>query len=727
MPTKPKKSFKDFFYKLWHNFQEFRSHHPVIYAVTIFLIAIVASFVFEKCLRDYYNHFLMANLAFSLKRLALVGVVTEIIFLTLAFGKQGAEFVYKYRYLLGAGLFVLCVAMRINYSSAGMLDGIIQPNHSTQTDDIVTGISRGIRTDEYVVITSMIMSQYRNGFGLVNPDMMANDVITSLHPKLPNKTLLTLLTTPQYIGFVFLPFENAYSFYQLLPWFVAFFAVLEMLMVLTKKRKLMSSIGSLFIIFSPVTLWFDSIQYIMYVALLFDIFHLFIQYGKTWKLKLAFSGLFGWIGACFVMLIYPAWQVPYGYVLLALLISLIVSNRKQLKWRDLLYALPAVVILAALVVPNILGSLEQYRLTTQTIYPGQRSETGGGGLAWIFYSISSIFFPLREVANPCEASGFICLFPIPILLGIYKIFRSRKEKQHDPLLISLVVLSIFFAFMYFVGNGFIAKLTLLFLTPAVRLRPVLELVCLLIMIRLLAVYQETKTPQKPALLAIITAIISALLVRLGAAQIADYAGEAYMSPTMICVAFVVYYIAIYCLLDNRKQTGHLLGAIALLFASYQFLTIHPLRTGLDVYTDKPVATKIRELSAENQDALWLASGSTLASYAVANDARVINSVNYYPVIDRWRLLDPEGKSADVYNRFAHISVMISSKEPTSFRLQNGNIPDAFELNLNYKDVCLLDPTYFLSDREYNNIPGWSKKLIYNEDGMYIYQLDCTSN
>lgn len=71
--------------------------------------------------------------------------------------------------------------------------------------------------------------------------------------------------------------------------------------------------------------------------------------------------------------------------------------------------------------------------------------------------------------------------------------------------------------------------------------------------------------------------------------------------------------------------------------------------------------------------------------------------------------------------------MISSKEPTSFRLQNGNIPDAFELNLNYKDVCLLDPTYFLSDREYNNIPGWSKKLIYNEDGMYIYQLDCTSN
>jgi len=724
MPTRTKKNPKDSFLKLQHNIQEFRTRHPVIYGAIIFALALLVSLVFEKCLRSYYNRFLSANLAFSLKRLILVGVVTEIIFLTLSYGKKGLEFIYKYRHLVGAGLFVLCVAMRINYSSAGMLDGIIQPDHSTQTDDIINGVSRGIRTDEYVVITSGIMSQYRNDFGLVNPDMMADDIITSLHPKLPNRTPFTLLTTPQYIGFMFLPFEYAFSFYQLLPWFVAFFAVMEMLMAFTKKRKLMSFIGSLFIIFSPVVLWFDSVQYIMYVALLFDIFHLFIQHGKTWKSKLAISALFGWVGACFVMLIYPAWQVPYGYVLLALLVGLIAIKREQLEWRDLLYVLPAIAVLAILVAPNILSSLEQYKLTTGTIYPGQRSESGGGGLDWIFYSISSIFFPLREVGNPCEASGFVCLFPIPILLGVYTIFRSAKKKQYDPLLISLVILSIFFGIIYFIGNGFIAKITLLFLTPAVRLRPVFELVCLLIMIRLLALYQTTQSPRRPALLAIVTVIITAILVRLGAAQITAYSGEVYMGSTMLCAAFVVYYIAIYCLLDNRKQTSYVLGAIALIFAGYQFLTIHPLRTGIDVYTDKPVAEKIRELSAENQDALWLASNSTLSSYAIANDARVINSVNYYPVLERWRLLDPESKNIDVYNRFAHISIAITTKDPTSFRLQDGHIPDAFELNLNYKDVCLLQPTYFLSNREYNNVPGWSKDLIYSEDGIYIYQLDC---
>lgn len=126
-----------------------------------------------------------------------------------------------------------------------------------------------------------------------------------------------------------------------------------------------------------------------------------------------------------------------------------------------------------------------------------------------------------------------------------------------------------------------------------RLRPVLELVCLLIMIRLLASYQADRPPKKPALLAIITSILSAILVYLGTAQINTYAGGPYMRPSMICATFIVYYILIYCLLDNRKQTGYIIGAIALVFAGYQFLTIHPLRSGLDIYIDKPVAQNTR--------------------------------------------------------------------------------------------------------------------------------------
>lgn len=90
-------------------------------------------------------------------------------------------------------------------------------------------------------------------------------------------------------------------------------------------------------------------------------------------------------------------------------------------------------------------------------------------------------------------------------------------------------------------------------------------------------------------------------------------------------------------------------------------------------------------------------------------------------MERWQSLDPDGKNIDAYNRYAHIGITITSQEPTSF---HQTIPDAFDLSLNYKDICLLHPTYFLSDQNYNFIPGWSQKLIYDEDGMYIYQFDC---
>ncbi len=715
------KQLQDFIQKMQKSITKFRATHPLTYIITTILIGVLLSFLIEKGLRVYYNRFLGSSFVFSLKRFILVGVVTEVLLITCAYGKEGLDFLYKYRYLFGIGLFVICVGMQINYSSSGTLDSSIQPNFPTQTDDVIGGINRAIRSDEYIVSTPMVMSQYHNNFDPINPDIMASDVLTSLYPKLPNKSPLSLLTNPQYLGFMILPVENAYSFYQLLPWFVAFFAVFEMLMVITKKRKLMSLIGSLVIIFSPVMLWFDNIQNVMYVALLFDMFYLFIHKGRSWKSKICLSLLFGWIAACFVMMIYPAWQVPYGYVLLALLVYLLIENRQKLQWKDLLYILPVIGVVVTLVIPNIIISLDQYKLATQTVYPGQRSESGGGGISQIFYSIASVFFPFVEVPNPCEASGFISLYPIPILLGVYVIIRSVKKKNYDPCLISLVTLSIFFAFIYFIGNNFIAKITLMFLSPIARLRPVLEFVCLLIMIRLLATHQTKSLFKKPWLLAIITAITASVMVYLGTSQINDYAHMAYMHPIMICGAFCLYYILLYCLLDDRKETNYIIGAIAMLFAGYQFLTIHPLKSGLDVYMDKPVAMKIQELSAENQDALWLSSGVTLANYALANDARVINSTNYFPVMDRWHILDPNGEYEDVYNRYAHIGLVLTNNQ-TSFKLV---APDAFELVLNYDDICLLNPTYLISDKTYANTGlDWAEAPIYAEDGIYIYQLDC---
>ena len=37
-------------------------------------------------------------------------------------------------------------------------------------------------------------------------------------------------------------------------------------------------------------------------------------------------------------------------------------------------------------------------------------------------------------------------------------------------------------------------------------------------------------------------------------------------------------------------------------------------------------------------------------------AKTVNSVNVYPDLDKWHVIDPNGQYEEVYNRYAHILV-----------------------------------------------------------------------
>ena len=114
----------------------------------------------------------------------------------------------------------------------------------------------------------------------------------------------------------------------------------------------------------------------------------------------------------------------------------------------------------------------------------------------------------------------------------------------------------------------------------------------------------------------------------------------------------------------------------------------------------------------------MAFNNVYANYALANDARIINSTNYYPNFNNWNLLDTNGKYKDIYNRYAHISINLTDEE-TSFSLIQ---TDAFLINLNYNDMCKLKPTYYLTCIDYDNS---LLEKIYEEDGVYIYRVKCT--
>lgn len=697
--------FKIAFNKIKHTKEK---HFFVFLIITIILFASFP-FLIEK--------FIYNLEPFYLKRFIFYFILFEFLGIICFFGKKGFDFLYKYRYIVGIILFVILVCLKINYSSSPILDDIIQPSFKVTENDIIIGKTRPIRTDDYVIGVTSVLSQYHNNFELVNNKLMAKELIMNLYPRIVNRNIISILCAPEHIGFLFLPFENAFSFLKFFMWFVGFFSIFEMIMILSNKNKVLSLSFTLLIIFSPVGLWFDTVSYVAYVSLLFDILYLFLTTENKWK-KLILSIIFGWVGACYVMLIYPAWQVPYGFLFLVLAISLLYNYRDKIKKRDFLYALLAIIVAAILVIPNIVSSLEQYKLVTNTVYPGKRSVNGGGGLLYLFYYVGSLLFPIKEVGNACEISGFISLFPVPIILGVIQLIKNIKNKKKDAYLFLLLILEFLFLYFDIFGGKLFGKITLLYLVPTVRLSVVIHLICIIIMYRLLSHYSTSEKNKHIIIIGVISLIISMIVVYIDRRLLNSFTNGLYIGNLITICLVIFYFILFFLLIINNKKYNIIIYLLLGMVSLFQLLTINPLVIGVDVYLDKPLSKEITKISNKDKDGIWISTDSEyLQQYALASGARVLNTNNYFPNYDYWKLIDKEKKYDKVYNRYARVVINLTD-DNTSFKLI---ATDVFRLNLNYNDICKLGINYIVTETDYENDLF---DTIYYEGDTYIYKTRC---
>ena len=157
------------------------------------------------------------------------------------------------------------------------------------------------------------------------------------------------------------------------------------------------------------------------------------------------------------------------------------------------------------------------------------------------------------------------------------------------------------------------------------------------------------------------------------------------------------------------------------------IKVNPINAGVDVVYKQPVGQKISEIvqnevSSGNKKSLWIVEGKLgLTTFPIMFGAPTINSVNVYPYFERWKKLDPEGENFEIYNRYAHISVILMN-EPTKFHL---NQADYFTLFLNPADLPTLKVNYILArNGELENFSTSHIKIqkIYEDAGSFIYSV-----
>ena len=112
----------------------------------------------------------------------------------------------------------------------------------------------------------------------------------------------------------------------------------------------------------------------------------------------------------------------------------------------------------------------------------------------------------------------------------------------------------------------------------------------------------------------------------------------------------------------------------------------------------------------------------MSNFAMANGARVLDATNFYPDVDKWRIIDPDGVYNEFTNRYANQSACIADTDKPMIELV---APDHIHYALPPETLQVLGIRYLLSAVDYTellNAHGIQCILEFSQDGYGIYRL-----
>ena len=643
--------------------------------------------------------------------------------------------IYKYRFYIAGIVLIYAVLMGYSGSSIGIYNDIIQPNNREIYYSPIFGDSRTIRTDEWAVNAPSFVSQCvdpnGNNYSYYHDSLRGTK--TEMFSQL-NQPILDILSIgkPFTLGALILGASRGYSFL----WTASIIALLlvsfEFCMVISKNNKLASLLGMLLISFSASTQWWQCYNIFTWGMLAIVLFDKFMLTKKFSTKILCSIGIFI-SGISYIFYFYPTWQVPYGYIYLAVLIWVVIKNWKEYKIneKDILLIIAIILAIGAILGIYFVKSADALKLITGTDYPGKRFETGGKEIKTIFSYVYSIVFPYKidTIGNPCELSSMISFYPIPMLIALIYLVRNIKTKKHFSFLIPMLIISIVYSiFMVFGVNEMFAKITLLYMTPAGRLAVPLGFSQILLIVYMLGNFTKEDIILKNEIIKKAGTVLASISIMYIALKTDMNILQNHPMYIYICGLILVY--GIYQIVNineekNKKRLIMLLIPVAILTGA----TVHPIQKGISVLTDKPVAKKTQEIvSQDKENNLWICDSTNFMTnnYLLASGAKIINSTNLYTNFDLYKTVLGEEKSQKpevryVYNRYSHINMEITEDKNDIELVQQ----DSIKISLTSEKIRELGVKYILTTRDLEQFDTEDVKYqkIYDEDGMIIYHVE----
>lgn len=555
-------------------------------------------------------------------------------------------------------LYLIIGVLGITTSHTAILSG-----SETETSDLIFGSPRNERSDEYLRGTPRTLGVLR---GIDDDAYTPFDYSgTESYKNVKNSFLSNLVyftnpiheigmyelakLVPLSMGFALLWWSSTLVLFVSLPLLfyfsglkIRFGALLALGITLTTNNNWFSNL--------PVGLFAQSVASACYFLLAIKISSSRIS--KIFKiLGIGLAAIYSGRLA-FSVVQYPPWGFPILGVVGIYASSLVMMMKPR---RRVIALGLSILVIGTLGVAMVVAlNRNLYNVILDTVYPGQRRETGvstenslwSGGISWFF---QSSYAKTNGLSNPEFVRGPVFLL-IPLLfLSAKSIFQREIINSWLKYFLagSLVLFGILISWIIFPWPKWMLTLNPLQLIPVGRAEQILGVVVLFP----LFVYMGSQGKIKTNFSWLPAFSISLVTVLIVFDDTRDIYRSLFSSTDYLILVFslILVFLVVFCLLNLKNS---MISVLPLLFAlALSSLTINPIVRGLGVLDNSNAVKTITSLGQDYPKRRW-------ASNSVFHDA-LITSTGVYQLSGQqplgpnesfWRRLDIENRFENVWNR-----------------------------------------------------------------------------
>lgn len=596
-------------------------------------------------------------------------------------------------------LLLTATLCKLNGSSVGVFYQNLY-GATAKDPNLIANHPQAIRSDEWEVNTPFTMSQVRNHFKTTNPDIgKGEDVATVLD--VPYKDWSTLFKPQNWLFFI-APLAYAFAFKWWLIGVLLMLGCYAFTLALLPGRRLLASLLSVGLFFSPFIQWWYQSTTILPIAYGLGIIALVVpmlRKGTSKKTNILLGSLLGYLVTCYILTLYVPFLIPVGLSIVAFLfghwLNLYSSDhkgRKALLKQTLYVVIPAAIglLLAAIFLADHSAVVQAL---SQSVYPGHRTVLSGHFSFKQFlngyYNLQlqdnkrAIYYPL----NQSEASNFILIFPL--LLPLFAWIATRKHTNKTPrdwrLIALLAVTALFLIRLFVPFSEFFFNLIQLNRIPHDRL--LIGFGMLNILYLVLAIEWLSKEGHRVSqrmirgstLFAWITVVWIGLATR---TALPGYLGSRLKILTISTIIAAIVWLIL------RKHFTWALGLL-LLFSFFSTARINPLYRGLGPLDTSKLVSTITTLGKSG--GAWITTadggGANFENLIPAAGLPSLSGVYAYPQLSIWQSIGKTPADTAVYNRYAHVFFSIEPVPTTTHPSAAYFDPPALDAFRIHADAC----------------------------------------